>query len=967
MSLITHVIEHAKPVDYYQWIFPNESIRSGENRVRSPFSDDKTPSLMLDGTTGRWNNMCGGKDAHYGGKSIVSFHAALNDTKQAIAAREIYDNFIHPTIPKQRVRRWTRVMRQTPSIKKYIESKRLITVKFAASMGLGWDGERITMPVDNEFGIIVNAKRYDPAAKQKSTASFKVAKMLQYSDKKKRYMADGKTERKFGSPAMPYPFSSFKVAKHEGYIVVCEGEWDALFLCFLGIPAITSTNGSKSWPKQYNHMFRGLHVIIAYDNDAAGVMHKKKFVLPNLMKYAKSIKDLKIPKIKMKNGKVSKDVLDWAFTKKHMRRKEAWLNQFENKATLIIENDDKDIVYHDILHVNLDEASKGEYYHKKIKVRALVSGKINSPYVIPKKFRVSCAQREDCDGCPNKENLHNFKEHELREDDPEILKLLNVSDKTQREMLQKMCGFTKTTDACKCKVEKVSSFNIEELVVIPTLDSEALYTNRIAYYAGHGLESNKAYEFEGTTTANPRTQHAVHLFDKARPIQGEMDTFAMTEELYEQLKVFQPSTKETPLRKLMRIADWQSRNVTKIKERPDLHMAVDMSFHSVKEFIFNGEYVKRGMMDILILGDTRCGKGFVAEGLGNYYGLGTVASGENISFAGLIGGVQTKGNQFLITWGVGPLNNGRQVTIDEVSSMAIADIAKMSRVRSENVAEITKIISERTQAAVRWLWLSNPRSGKPIMSYNTGVEAIKELIGANEDISRFDLALTVASDEVSTEVINSLGAANVNDAGKYPAELCRQLILWMWSRTKEQVEFTPEAERAIIKQAIIFGKTYSSAIPLVQSENIRIKICKWAISVAGHLFSTDKTGEIIVIKAKHVKTACEIVSGFYDKESMNYRMFSAQRESDKSVTESDKLDKLFREYGKNKAIILDGLLRLSFVSTDALSDYVDGDNYTAKTLISALVQAKCLVRTKHGGYLKDKHFTHWLRDEIRGY
>jgi hypothetical protein len=246
---------------------------------------------------------------------------------------------------------------------------------------------------------------------------------------------------------------------------------------------------------------------------------------------------------------------------------------------------------------------------------------------------------------------------------------------------------------CEAKCEVVESFNVEQLLLIPTLDSQAMYVLRSAYFVGHGLHSNRAYRFEGITTADPKDQHSTHLFAAAKPVQDEVETFVVTPELREQLKVFQPGTRRLSAH-LMRIAEWQSRNITSILDRHDLHLTVDLVYHSLGSFTFNHELVKRGMLDVLVIGDTRCGKGYVAERIKGYYGLGEVASGENCTFAGLIGGIDQVGQRRIVKWGLIPLNHGRMVTIDEASSLAETDFGKMSRVRSEGVAEMTKIIRE---------------------------------------------------------------------------------------------------------------------------------------------------------------------------------------------------------------------------------------------------------------------------------
>ena len=956
MSLIEHVIENVDPIKYYEKIFPTTAIQPGENRLCSPWIDDKTPSLMVNATTGAWNHFCGTDEDHFGGPSIVSFAKRLDDISEFEAAKQLFQEYIHPTIEPKKIRHWMRKLKKTPSIMKYLLRERLLTKKFLEEAEYGWDGERITIPIKNEYGLYVNIKRYDPHPKTK-------VKMLNYSD--------GREKRKYGSPVMLYPLDVFKWARDVGYIVVCEGEHDANFLISIGIPACTTTSGSSSWPKQYNNQFRGLDVIIIYDNDSAGKIHWKKYVLKNLSKVAKSIKQLEPPKFKMpkkpgKEQKFSKDVSDWAVVRKGMRKKDSWLRRFK-KLKVILENThitDTDVI-EEIEEINLDKASEAINCGKRLRIKAIVSGKISSPYLLPKKYRVSCNKNDQCSECPLKEYQKDFQEKEIKENDPMTLKLIGTNSDQQYKMLLTMAGFDpKNTCDCEIKMDLLQSFNIEQLQLIPTLDSGGVYTVRTCYNIGHGIAPNIAYEFDGIIIPHPQTQHVVHLTDKVRPLEGEVDTFQMSTDLRDQLKIFTPGKRKV-MGKLMELAEWKSRHITKIKERPELHIAIDLVYHSVKEFIFNKEHVEKAMLDILVLGDTRTGKGYVASGLSKYYKLGVLASAENCSFAGLIGGIDKIRDQFMVKWGLIPLNNGKLVILDEGSALSHEEWAKLSRVRSEGVAEMTKIITEMAQAKVRMITLANPRSGRPIMSYNSGVEAVKELIGANEDISRFDYVFTVANDEVPSEVINTLNEdEDLKDRDKYPPELCKALILWSWSRTKEQIEFTEASEKYIIKQAIKFGKVYSSTIPLVQAENIRIKIAKGAAAVAASVFSCDRTGEILIIKTEHVKTFCQILDVMYSKDSMNYKLYSEYSHADASMINSKELGKAFSGFENKMENIVGGMLRLNQISPDSLSDYIEGEPQIAKMLISQLVQIKCLKRVGKY-YVKDTNFIVWLRSQER--
>lgn len=943
-SLTDYVTEVVSPRQFYSEQFPGVIFPGGgtEPRVMCCFHQDKnTPSLHFNPETGAF--YCHGCEAS--GNSIVSFVVLHEEISRQEAAEKLYHKFVHPTISEKLVLKWQKALIDTSSALKYLTGpKRLINLETIKKYKIGWTGTRFTIPIYDEFKLCVNTKMYDPLSKKHGTY-----KMVNYK-------IDSEP-RSFGTPVMIYPMPVFELANQLGYIVVCEGEWDALFLLSMDIPAVTSSGGSKSWPAQYNELFRGLRVIIAYDNDADGTLYDRKVVLKNLKKVAKKIKRLDIPKLV--RGHRTKDVTEWGENALWMREKKAWMAEFK-KAPVLLENSEELIQTPTMDTVPLDQASQAEHYNKRIRVEAIITGKDTAPYMLPKEYRIRCAR--DCDDCPLGDAKKDYKEVEIDPTDPRTLGMIDSSQQQLKRTLLTIGGFADCKPTCHAEIEVTKAYTLEQLLLIPTLDSKtSQYVMRSCYNIGHGLHSNRAYSFEGVTVPHPEDQHATHLFNAAKPVQDEIETFTLTPEVKKRLEVFRPK-KLNLLAHLMNIAEWQSRNITKIRERPDLHVAVDLVFHSVAAFEFNNEYQNRGMLDVLILGDTRCGKGYVTEGLTRYYGLGELASGENCTFAGLVGGLQQVGKRWLVTWGLIPLNHRRLVTIDEASSLSTDEIGKMSRVRSEGVAEISKIVRESTQANTRLIWLSNPRSGLPIMTENAGVEAIKKLVGANEDIARFDFAMTVATNEVPSEIINAQADYSTEDSDLYPRELCRSLILWAWSRRPDQIKFSSEAVTEIIRQAINFGHTYSPTIPLVQAENIRVKIAKIAAAVAARAFSADETGEILRVEKVHVECACKFLNIIYSKGSMAYDAYSRNSQSGGRMESSQSpIVKIFDSLGQDKHPTISGLLQLHRITPDTLGDYV-GDKGAAKSLIGDLVRARCLTLMEAGNwYLKHPDFSSWLR------
>ncbi len=944
-SLARYVREKVDPKVYYPTIFPDMSWPPGgsEARVKSPWTPEKTPSLSLNPETGAWFSHSSSDD--FGGKSIISFHSRYKDISTNEAAIELFEQFIHPVIDDKTIRRWKRTLADSPQALKYLVKERLLKAEVIERYNLGFNGTRFTIPIYNEFGLCINAKLYDPLAKSQG-----MPKMVNY----KRDNED----RPYGRPPMLYPLSIAKELNAGDEIIICEGEWDALFLIGLGFNCVTTTAGSKSWPKQYSELFRGLEVVIAYDNDSAGSSHDRRYVVKSLNRIAKTIRRARIPRMpKVGSDGFTKDVTDCAKAKSSFQTHQRWRRVFDN-ARVLLENSEQVISERQCREVRLQDTSSPINSGRPVTVSAIVAGKASEPYSVPKKVRITCAQK--CDGCPIAETRAGFIDRDINETDTALIGLTDLSEARLRSAILAKAGMHCTPE-CNAKIENLEMHSIEFLHMIPTLEeSDGRYISRNGYFVGDAITTNRAYKFEGIPCPHPKDQSLTHLLYKSVAANDEVETFELDDNLRRALRIFRPRNLNV-LSHLHTLADWQSRNITKIIQRPDLHIAVDLAYHSVGEFDFNGEHVHRGMLDILLFGDTRCGKGYVAEKLRAYYKLGEVASGENCSFAGLVGGAQQINNRWLITWGLIPLNHNRLVVIDEASSLSHEDISKLSRVRSEGIAEITKIAFEKTRANTRLIWMANPRDGRSIMSYNSGAQAIKEFVGANEDIARFDYAVTVATNEVDGEVINAISTGETTDADAYPADLCRSLILWAWSRKREQVVFRDSAVKLIIDRSIEFGKTYSGTIPLVQSENIRIKLAKISAAVAARVFSTDESFERLIVEDAHVECAVLFLRTAYSKLSMQYDIYSERALAHSSIKDVAKVREIFDSLGNTRDATIMGLLDLEFINPDTLGDYV-GDRQSAMSLISQLIQQHCIQRSYNGKHcFKNPPFSAWLR------
>ncbi len=612
----------------------------------------------------------------------------------------------------------------------------------------------------------------------------------------------------------------------------------------------------------------------------------------------------------------------------------------------------KEKVYSTELHL----ASKSKYYKKKVIIEAIISGKTLLPYYAPKEIELDCALKARCRKvcCIKEKSMHSVDFTH-----PDFIKFVGISDTHIKNIIK---SYFDIPYRCDIKVDIKEVYNVEELflssIVSSNKNSNVSSVSRLGYFVGHGIETNVPYELECFNVPEPIHNKVVHIITKADKLKTNIDYFEITAEIYEKLKIFQPvkKTSESIYDKLTELYNIYSKNLTKIYNRFDLHMAIDLIFHSPLSFYLGNEYVHKGWGDALVIGDTRCGKGFVAEGLCRYYNIGELVSGENLSFAGLVGGVQQMNNRWVSTWGKIPLNDRQLVIIDEAAEIDKKEFARLSRIRSEGIAEIIKIQSEKTMARTRLIFLANPQ-GRTISSYSFGIQAISDIIDNPEDISRFDYALIVANDEVSLEDINKKHEM-VNNPYE---ELDRALILWCWSRKPKQIKITSQAQVLILDLSIKLGRLYDSSIPLIQGENIRVKLAKIAIMIAARVFSNSNEGENILVDIIHVEAAYAFINMLYKKKCSSYYFYSQVKKQTASTDEYDKLEKYFSSF-ESKYDLIDYFISNNYITLSDISEHINQPKEVAREIISNLLKYRCILK-KFTFYVKTQGFVEWLKKQ----
>jgi hypothetical protein len=758
----------------------------------------------------------------------------------------------------------------TPTQMAWLGEKRGLTEATIRRWQLGHDGQRYFIPIRDELNRVVNVRRYLPGAAA--------------ADKIISWRAG------FGG-ARVWPYDT--IFAPGGSVHLFEGEMDCLLALQSGLPAMTATGGAGTWRDVWSPLFRGRDVIVCYDADAAGRAGAAQ-VASRLAGQARSVKIVNLPITEPPGADFTDFIVGHGHTVADylalVEATPAYEGEGapapvvdEGRAPSVAETNGGPPAAPVALRVEpenvpLSEASKADYYNSPIRINVMVSGKTMAPFIVPHQVACSCVMPAlpMCQRCPVSIAAGRVQ-RTLDYDSNEILQYINTPDSEVERRLKKKVGVP-----AKCsfvQIEHLAAKNVEEIQVIPEIDravdDDGEYVTRLAYFIGHGLGANRSYMMTGHTVTEPKRQLATHLIHTAVASQSNIDAFRLTPEVVEKLKVFRPDegVGTAPLwRKLDEIYE-DLEHHTRIYQRRDIMLACDLIFHTITTWNLHGNRVQRGWGEALIIGDSRTGKTTIVRKFIEWYRAGEMCSGENTSIAGLVGGLHQIGTSWALRWGRIPLNDRRLLAIDEAGSLPPEHIERMSGIRSEGIAEIQKIHSEKTNARTRQIWTSNPRSPRPMSSYSQGVLAVKELIGKPEDVARFDIVVTAASGDVNLATVN----ASHRNGGptKYTRDICHQRVMWVWSRSPEQVRFTPEAEGRILVRATQQGEKYRYAteIPLVEPNEQRIKLARLAVSAAALFFSTED-GETVLVKQEHVDFAWEFLEKLYAKPSLSFHEYA---------------------------------------------------------------------------------------------
>jgi hypothetical protein len=601
---------------------------------------------------------------------------------------------------------------------------------------------------------------------------------------------------------------------------------------------------------------------------------------------------------------------------------------------------------------------------KRVETKVLIAGRQHTPYIVPKKIEYSCWGHKQCKKftCP----LFQIPSHTCYKDlsvaDRELIEFCGVGDDNIKGIIKKMSGIPACT---KYDVLTTESINVDELTVIPMAEtvlsnkdvSPGKYVLRKVYSVGGlPINENKYYKIIGFVYPHPKNQEGTIAIESAEPLQDIVDQFVLTDDVKEKLKKdFRPESFETPgdiQKKLDVLFQDMTYNVTHIVKRDELLLAILLVYHSVLRInVPWSNNPIRGWLECVVMGDTETGKSEMIRNMQQYIGLGQEINAESTTRTGLMYMLTQNGSRgdWSIVWGAWPLAHRELIWIDEFTGITKEDYGEMTQARSDGKLIVKRATTAETACCVRMLASGNPKSkdgNNRLGNYGSGCQALEEALN-NEDIRRFDFGIFLKKSDIDPAEFTKV-------LGFYPktftSELIRNNILFSWSRTPDQVEFSPVTLQLILDTAAELSKIYGNAasVPLVSTADQRNKVVRLSTALAALTNSVDDTGEKIVVLPAHVDYIKIYLKAVYNAPGCGLNQYARM-----SLKESELTDKAFDKI-TNKLMTCDYLkeeeARLNVINMFFVNSYLRQGTLESLLNISK-EQANAITSTLHNAGL----------------
>jgi hypothetical protein len=465
------------------------------------------------------------------------------------------------------------------------------------------------------------------------------------------------------------------------------------------------------------------------------------------------------------------------------------------------------------------------------------------------------------------------------------------------------------------------------------------------------FSGNEDYNFTAIIKPLPKNQQAVALIQEHVATSKGLSSYDCP--IDDRLKIFQPDTwtEESIRKKFLDVYADLSANVTHIYCRPDMQLLADLTFHSALYIPFN-QSQRRGWIESLIIGDSGSGKSTLFADLINYYGWGAKVDCKNATAPGLLSATVKSGTgNYVVSAGAMVQQDRGFIFFDEFGDLNQNIWKQFTEVRSSGKLVVSKAAKAIFNARVRLLLATNPPGNRRANARNYGIKTLQELIPSPEDVRRLDIALIAKNTPEVSAAIDNCIKYPPQVKHTYTQDLCRERVLWAWTRKVEHIKIDNVTIRSIMNWANSFREDFTDEVPLVDA-NMALKITKLAVSAAICTYSTDATRQNVIVLPCHVDFVMEELKRIYNEPQFRYGEYSDALKK-KDVLDFAMLLTIIKEIPSAKSFMVH-ISHANYFTFDDIQNWSGHFDVTlVKRLISDLVNTNAIKR------LSDKTFSQY--------
>lgn len=848
---------------------PTSPNASGEARCPSPFpfsGDDKRASFSINFRNGLWRDFKPTSIQVHGmqGGNIVQFVALMNARNEdgrwqwdnAEAERSLRLELGLAAIPDAG---WLATCLTLIGDKRASDiwtSRKPWDTEILLSLGIGFDRQsgRLIFPIREASGRVVATRQYNPG----------------YDSK----MVWGRTGAT-GNMLFPH------IGWRENNLILVEGEPDVVTLRRLGFNAVSGTMGAGN-PVPPGGWWVGRQIWVCMDDDPSG--REAELHAVQSLRGAAEIRVMSLPHWEGKphNADISdyvKVILDSGGSLDDAR--DAISALMQNASN--VDNSNRIIV--EPIDARIAEGLNAANIDVPLRVQANVLSRLSTTYAVPRRARLLCpgGGHQYCARCFMRER-NGAENVTFDVERPNVtLKLVKVTDRELRENCMKQLGIPNNCPDFNVEPSEYVSVDVAQVTeTLQQYDDEEDAGRYDMYVLRRGdtkMVQGAEYSIVTIPAPLPKTQGIVYFAKSFERIDTNHNSFRDTDEnmtlLEDTFKV--ERTFDAVMHHLRTYADDFANAVTNIYGRPELHIVYLMTWFSQLSFVMRGVEFSRGWIEVMIVGDTACGKTQSFMRMRRWLNSGSYVDCKQATAAGLLGSVETSsvtGERFVLP-GVFPRNDGLgplmldEFVTDRMNRRTLMSL--ISSARSEGRVTIAKAAHASLPARVRLLLAANPGDGKLMQNVaKSGVEMFIKSIEQPEDRRRFDMAMAVTQKDVEQSIITELHQAA---EPVFSRAASQTLMNWGRSRGPGRILFTESAYTAVTSAVNFMIEKYDSEAGIVEPSSQTSRVAKTAVAIATLCFSHTGDGDLLVDEC-HVTAARFIMMSLFDNPSFGYDDYS---------------------------------------------------------------------------------------------